>query len=317
MTIENEEVQQEPSLRETLEAAVAEHTEPAEKVEVVADTGEKKERDESGKFKTKDVVEAPIIAAKSPPQAWGGTKEEFFALPATIQDRIIQREEEVHKGFTKLDEERNLGKSMKEVITPYMAVIQAEGGTPQGAVKDLLNTAYVLRTGSPQQKAQIVAQIVQQYGVDMRNMGQQQIPQNQPPAIDPEKITQDIMTRLQSQQQDVKVQSEIEAFSVDPKNVHFSNQEVKAAMASLLQTGQAKDLQDAYDKAVWLIPSIRTTLLQSQQVDTEQKRKDEIAAKKKAGSSVSGSPGISIPNSGNPDRSLREELVANMAALRS
>jgi hypothetical protein len=324
---------EELSLRETLENAAKEHDPApvAEKVKEAAPVVEAEQaedkpkaetnRDEKGKFKAKEevtapVVDVPAVEPRKAPIAWSKERQaKFNSLPPDVQDAIIERESEVEKGFTKLDEDRNFGKSLKEVITPYMATIQAEGGTPQGAVKDLLNTAYVLRTGSPQQKAAIVQQVIKQYGIDPNLVANQQPQQMQAaPQFDPAEIERNIMNKLQTQQMNDKVANELAAFTADPKNVHFSNPTVKDYMSSLLGAGKAKDYQDAYDQAIWLVPEIRPALIAAQTQPQQAQPTQDMAAKKKAGSSVSGSPGITVPNSGNPNRSLRDELEANLNA---
>lgn len=316
---------EELSLRDQLETAMEEHTaEPVvteSKPEVTAETKPAAEgRDEQGKFvaKPKDEPTAqPVPTAKKVPLAWAKNPQ-FNALTPEMQDAIIERETEVEKGFTRLDDDRNFGKSLKEVIAPYMATITAEGGTPAGAVKDLMNTAYVLRSGTEQQKVAVVQQVIKQYGINPQLLGiqqtqqQQTAPQAQP--INEEAITQKIMNNLQTQQMNANIAEELKAFTADPKNVHFSNTAVKGKMSSLLGTGEAKNYQDAYDQAIWLVPELRPALIAAQTQPNTAQRTQDIAAKKKAGSSVSGSPGIVVPNSGNPNRSLREELEANMSA---
>lgn len=320
MTEENEEL----SLREQLEAAVVEHTEEPVKIEpTVAEnasvqTEEKPKaegRDEKGQFTTKPAKEtkaeaAPVTTAKKPPEFWPqARKDKFGTLPPDVQDLMLEREAEVEKGFTKMDDERTFGKQLKEVVAPYMATIQAEGGTAAGAVKDLLNTAYILRSGSPQQKAAIVQQVIKQYGVDTRLFGAQASGQTQQPSINKDEIVREAITAFQTQQMNDTIASELKAFTADTKNVHFAA--VKDNMSALLGAGIAKNYQDAYDQAVKLAGL-------SPVVNAEPQRQQpsvDVAAKKRAGSSVSGSPGITIPNSGNPNRSLREELDANWGAI--
>lgn len=338
MELENEDTQAEPSLRETIEAAVDEHAaveKPAvsEAAQVETEAAEKaKGRDEKGRFAKDDTQESAIIAVAEPqvkskeaPFGWTtANKAEFNKLPVHIQDEILRREDETHKTITKHDEERVLGKSMRDVISPYMAIIQAEGGTPQGAVKDLLNTAYVLRTGSPQQKLGILSQVAQQYGVDLRAIAQGQTQPQQPSDPHVQALQQQVAEmkkiiddnqKLQTQQDHDRLQQIIGAFAEDPKNVHFSNQKVKAFMKTLLEGGHAQGLQDAYDQAIYALPEIRSTLTPVQAQD-QAKRQQEVQAKKKAGSSITGGPGSSVPNTGNPERSLREELQAQLAASR-
>lgn len=318
---------EELSLRDQLETAMEEHTaEPVvteSKHEVTTEEKPITEgRDEHGKFVAKPKDESavqPAVTAKKPPEFWPQKRKDWFNQKTPEdQDIILEREKEVEQGFTKMDDERIFGKSQKEAIAPYMAMIQAEGGTPAGATRDLFNTAYVLRSGNDQQKADILKQVIKQYGINPQLLGiqqtqqQQNAPQAQP--INEEAITQKIMNNLQTQQMNANIAEELNAFTADTKNVHFSNPAVKGKMSSLLGTGEAKNYQDAYDQAIWLVPELRPALIAAQTQPQQAQRTQDIAAKKKAGSSVSGSPGIVVPNSGNPNRSLREELEANMSA---
>jgi hypothetical protein len=322
-------------LRSTIAAAVEEHSAPTEKTDAPAvEPPEKpvvekaaKARDEKGKFAKSEAEAAaavePPAKVREAPFGWSAeNKAKFNALPPEIQDQVLLREDETHKTITKHDEERNLGKSMKEVIAPYMAIIQSEGGTPQGAVKDLLNTAYILRTGSPVQKLAVMQQVAQQYGIDLRQVAQAPAQQNVDPNISAlQKQVQDLQAHinnqsaLHKQSEDAKIQSLYQAFAAKPENVHFSNPKVQAFMATVLNGGHAESYQDAYDQAIYAIPEIRSTLTPVQQVD-QAKRQQEVQAKKKAGSSISGGPGLSVANTGNPTRDLREEIAHNLAASR-
>ncbi|MGR2433573.1 hypothetical protein FDG14_24970, partial [Salmonella enterica] len=71
------------------------------------------------------------------------------------------------------------------------------------------------------------------------------------------------------EQQNQTVMSEIEQFKSNPANVHF--EAVKDDMAILLQSNRAESLQDAYDKAVWMRPDIRKSLVEQQRTEAEQK----------------------------------------------
>ena len=88
-------------------------------------------------------------------------------------------------------------------------------------------------------------------------------------------------------------------------------------MADLLSKGVAQSLQEAYDMAVYANPTLRQSLIaahtsQSRQ-STEQQQRAEAA--RKAGSSIAGSPGSTRTSGAAPvDRSLREEIAANIKA---
>lgn len=302
--------------------------------DIVPDTAEQKPaRNEAGKFAKKqksediDAVD-PVKPEPKPeikvPNSWSAaSKAKWADLPAELQTEINKRETEIHQGFTRMDEDRQFGKSLKDVISPYMPIIQAEGGTPVTAIQSLLNSAYVLRTGTPQAKSQLFHQLAHQYGVDLTQIPQGQVktdPQLQ--AIQSELMQlknerQNELT-MREQQERSNLQSQIDTFAADPKNGHF--EAVKADMAALLQGGRAKDLQEAYDMAVWARPDIRSTLIQSQTSELEAKRVAEAKAKadaaRRASVSVKGGPGAAAPtNSAVTNRSLREELVANYRDL--
>jgi hypothetical protein len=306
----------------TEEAEVAE-TEVNDPAEEVVET---KSRDESGKFAKKETAEEPTEEpTKEPtlsaPQSWSGPmKERWKELAPDFQAEILRRENDTHKMVTSHDGELRLGREMKDVISPYMPIIQAEGGNPAQAVQGLLNTAYLLRTGTPERKVQLLQEIARTYDIPMGGV-QQQSPNDYVQRLE-SKIQQleqqvnpeTVKSLLQGEMENVRIQSEINAFAANTANKHFES--VKAAMAPLLASGQAKDLQEAYDMACWASPSIRSTMLNSYKENDAAKRKEEMAAKKNASVSITGSPSL---NSGNakppPERSIREELQANMAAV--
>lgn len=343
-------------IREALEAAMrGDVDEPEAETPEIAAVEEMEEisipvraRDDKGRFAAADgaepvapetsvpnAAETPEVAdpaaaetALSPPNGWSAAaKGKWHELPPDIQAEVQRREADIHKQASKSDDERNFGRELSRVINPYLPQIQAEGGTPAGAVQSLLNTAYVLRTAPPEQKRQLLLGLAQQYGVDL---GQ---PTRQQPQITPELqplyqelqqlrgyITQSQQQTLQQQQAEQnrlnsEVQSELQTFSADPKHAHF--EAVKAHMAALLREGAAKDLQDAYEQATWANSDIRATLLATQRAEEEQKRRVEAKRKadeaKRKGTSITGGPGFS--NGAAPEsRSLRDDLEAQFAA---
>lgn len=259
---------------------------------------------------------------KGAPTSWNAeVKSKWDAIPQDVQQQILKREEDMNKGFRQIDEERSFARQIKDVVSPYMPIITAEGGTPAGAIQDLLNTAYRLRTASPAEKGQLLYQIAQQYGADMSASSPtqsyvdpqlQQLEQRQRTI---EQMIQREQQNYQSQQQNA-IAGEIAAFQSDPTRVHF--EAVKAHMAALLSSGLAKDLGDAYDQAVYARPDIRSTLLQQHSADSEAKRLADIKSKsnaaRNASGSVRGAPGGAVSSKAAPERSLRDELKDNLRA---
>lgn len=329
MEIETPEpVEQVNEVVETTEA------EPA-KVETLRETLEKantevksRDRDEKGKFKEKlklpendKITVAPVeVKATKTPESWmhGERAKHWETLTPAAKEELAKREAEVHQGITKMDEERQLGKQIRDVVTPYLATIQAEGGTPVTAVQSLLNTAHVLRTADPYTKAAHVAQVIKQFDVDLSLLGT--AVQGQPRQADPMLMTMQQkldavenqlreQTNLQKANEDAKVQSEIAKFQSDPANKYF--EQVKPEMVKLLSAGVAQTLPEAYQIATMANPTVRPLVL-AEQAEAG-KRSNEVAAKKKAAVSVVGSSSTIPANTSAPAKSLRAELEAQFA----
>lgn len=243
------EISVEDDIREALSAISATDVtdnEPADDdAEIEGDViGEPEEAAENAEVKE---IEAPAVTEVKidPPVSLSGSiKAKWHELPDDVKAEWKKREDDIHRMMTAKEGELNLGRSVKEIAAPYEAIIRAEGGTVEGAFKDLLNTAYVLRTGSPQQKAQLIMMTAKQYGVDL---GQHIAQQSQNPlsaiqqeiqALRQQADPNRIKSQLQEEMERDRINSEIEAFAANPSNVHFNT--VKSAMGSLIAAGRAK-----------------------------------------------------------------------------
>lgn len=244
-------------------------------------------------------------AAVKPPDSWSpAAKAKFSTLDPDIQAEIARREAEVHKGFTRQDEHRNLGKTFEQAVQPYMAMIRSEGSDPVRATAALLQSAYTLRSGSPDQKEQLVLGLMSQFQIDPNRVfqrlagGQSQQQQSDPQVVQLRQTVEQLQQRLMQgdqqvqQQEQAQINTTIESFASDPKNLYFAN--VKPEMAALLRDGRAKDLQEAYDMACWARPDIRSLLLQQQDQQRQATERgaaaDRAAKARRAGSVLTGSP---------------------------
>jgi hypothetical protein len=278
--------------------------------------------DESPAEIKEDLAEAkPVAKHKAPEGYTPAFKEKWASLPDDIQAEISKREEDFHKMVTAKDGELNLGKEMKEVISPYMPIIQAEGGTPATAVRDLLNTAYVLRKGTPEQKLAVVQTVCEQYGIDLSAAMQEK------EYVDPtiSQLQQEInrlktvanpdamFKQLQERQERDNIQKEANAFASNPEHKYF--EKVRPFMASFLGEGVAKDYKEAYDMACYAHPEIRSILESEKKAVEQEKRKSEVAAKLNAASSITGSPATnSVSNAVSPNEDLETTIRAAFRA---
>jgi hypothetical protein len=322
---------------------------PAE-VKVEIDKPDTRARDEAGKFIETD--KAKPVAAKQTEQAAPGVqvpsqpigqpivqapqslraefKEKFSQLPPEWQAEITRREADTAKALASQDEERLLGKKVNEMAMPYLPTIRAEGATVEKAFSDYLQTAHVLRSGTDIQKAQAVASVINSFKVNPQALfsvlqGANVVPGQQPPsAYDPRldtlqqrlnQIEQDRQAEIQQRQlqEQHSLQSQIEAFSSKPGHEHFDR--VRTHMGILLENGIASDMDDAYNRAVYADPDIRSTLLATAQPGQRQSEATARTARaKNAAVSVTGAPGSSRPLNGSKSLgSIEDDLRAAIA----
>lgn len=234
-----------------------------------------------------------IVAQPHPtqtaPSSWNKDVAGKWAdLPAEVRAEIHRRENDYHRGIDQYKQAANIAHEVQTTLQPYMANIQAAGVHPLQAVGKLMQADHVLRNGAPEEKAQFLAQIARDYGVDLNQV--------QPlPPMDPQvqqlmrqnqQLQQFQQSTLQTQQQ--AVLSEIEAFRANPENADF--EVIKGEMSKLLEAGLATSLEDARDKARWMRPDIRQTLVHQQSANA-QKQQAEAARRQRAQSAAGGVKG--------------------------
>lgn len=342
----------EESLEDTIRAAIhsSEPVTPEALPVLEANPVDNVARDESGKFASAPKVKRetltlpkadastvadnvvqlpqPTTVIKAPDGWKAELKAVFPSLPPEVQAEIARRETDTHKALTRQDEERTFAKRVNEIVSPYLPTIRAEGGTPEKAIESLLQTAHTLRNGNDFQKAQNVAAVIQQFNVKPEvlfsilqggnvNTGNplQQVPHTQA-AIQPHQVAEIVQAELAKQhqiQEQHSLQGKIEAFAADPTHPHFER--VKVLMGSLLETGEAEDLEDAYSQAVYAKPDIRSSLVAQQTQAANDQRVTAVRATaeaaKRAGGSVSGGPGSARAlNGSGADIPLEETIRA-------
>ena len=223
-----------------------------------------------------------------------------------------RRESDFFKGIGEFKSHADRARQYDQVIAPYKQTLEQLGVDAPTAISALLRADHTLRTADPKTKAVYFQQLAREYGIDLN----QQID-----PIEAQTLTlQQQMAALREQQQmwqnqiqaqeQQKVMSEIEAFRAQAPHLDA----VRDEMALLLETGKANSLQDAYDKAVWMRPDIRQSLIEQQKAQVAQQVQAQRA--KAAQVSVKGSSpaaGGVQPTKG----SLREQLEAAFNDIRS
>jgi hypothetical protein len=283
-----------------------------------------------------------------PPSSWKPlVRAEWAKLPANVRAEIHRREQDFQNGQSQLLPDAQLGKSLRDVIRPYEAMIQAEGGTPERAVADLFRTAAVFRTGTQMQKLQAIAQVADQFRVDLTPLfnamqqGKGAAPPAQPgqlrdPRVDQlieQSQRQERERQQQLQQEQQRVSQELES-SVNrwmnetdaqgnPKRPYLNDviNEMSALVAQFKQSdpslNHSQALDKAYEAAIWAHPEVRQLLTQQQQTELDAKRRADNQSRvrdaKRAGS-VNVTRRASVPSPGKPG-SMDETLNATAREL--
>lgn len=310
------EKQDEPSLDDALSSKFKELTAPVEEKEP--------EKEEVKKDEEPDKI--PDIEAKKAPSSWrANVREHFNALPPEVQDEILRREGDIHKGIEGYKQDAEYGRGLKNVLSQYENDFSQFGVTAPQAVQNLLQTEKTLRTGTPDQKLAIISSLVQDYGIPIEALvsddGQVRDTAKQQSALMSRisQLEQQLHGQASQQRQvvDRETSDIISRFASDPANVYF--EDVREEMGRLLSNGLANDIKEAYEKATWSRSDIRAVILTQQQKEAEAQRQKDNAAKvaqaKKAAGTTLKTSGVT-PNA-NGNVSLDDDLRAVYRKLNS
>lgn len=268
------------------------------------------------------------------PVDWGPKERENWSkVPRDIQARIVQREKDMAEAMANTKDARQTHDAFKQLSQSYAPIMAAEGvSDPMEAVKGLFDTVATLRMGTPQQKAQMVAQLIGNYGVDIQTLDsalageapaaadpqQTQLQQMLDERLAPMNQLMEAINQAQTQQQtqtQENAQASVREFA---KTAEFLN-DVRQDMADLIDMaasrGQDMSLEDAYKKACMMNPEISAVLAQREQEANIRANAQTMANKNAAASSVVGRQGN--PAAGKPqgDGSIRSSLLNAMDTL--
>lgn len=216
---------------------------------------------------------------------------DWSKLPENVRQQIHQREQDFHNGIRQYKDAAGFGQTMAQEMLPYQQVMRERGVTPQTVVRDIMGALNTMVTGSEETKAQVFLKMAGDYGINLDTVMslRQRAPSQAAPDFSPvlqrvqqleTRISQADQEREQAQQREDDAR--VNAFLNDPKNEHART--VAKQMSSLLMSGQAKDLQDAYEQAIWLHPEVRTKLLEKQEADRRKRESEQAANARKAAS---------------------------------
>lgn len=252
----------------------------------------------------------PILMASMRPAA----REHWASLPPQVQQEIVRREEQVQHILQESAGSRQFASRFNQMIQPYQAAIQVEtGGDVMKAVQGLMDTATRLRFGTPAEKAQLVANLVKSYGVDVMALDGAlagvPIPQGSPQGMDPNYVNQAVQQALapimQAAEQNRRNQEQAIVNEVSTELSQFAQkaeffQDVRMIMADMMEiserNGIPMTLQDAYDRSCMLHPEIKDIMLARRQAATAQTLTKNAQRSRSAAMSVRGAAPVGRPD---------------------
>jgi len=310
-----------------LDTIINDAIEKAETGSIDASQGSGRSRDERGRFAadnsapdaslegategaaTADTGEPDKPAAEQPleaPSRWSeADKAKFAAWPRDVQEAVIERHKAMEADYTRKTQDianfRKVAEPLVQAVQPfaeYMQNLSPSLGLSQGEmIQGLLRTEYVLRNGTPEQKAAAFEDIATTYGFDLASFSRGEGGQPDPLINDLRQQVQHLTGRLSSyenqNQQELSRQlhTEVETFKATknadgtPKFPHFER--FKGVMAHALTTGEASTLEEAYELATAPLQEALATELQTRQKTADQQRQEAVTRAKKAGPVVS------------------------------
>lgn len=238
-----------------------------------------------------------------------------------------QRERHIEQTLTQTATMRKFATDFAQMVQPYSHLIRAQNSTPLQAVHNLMSTAAGLMQGNPQQKAEMVAQIMGNYGVDVQLLDQVlakaynpqtaqfNAQQNSAPPAWAQPIFAWMNKAEQTQQQYEAQQRQIADQEIEQMSSQPFFDDLRDDIADIMEIaakrGKIISLQDAYKKAVELDPEIsklvKKTPVQSAPQNDVSRAASTLARARKAAKTIHGAPRGEGGKSDKP-KTRREQL---------
>ena len=228
-------------------------------------SGEQDEQAKAPGTSAEKPANPPLVA---PPKTWRpDAVAHWEALPQQVRDEVLKREEDMYRGLEQYKAQAESASSLMKAVEPYLPQMRQFNVQPAEAVGRLLKAHDTLVNGSVMDKMQVFQQVAKDYGVDLAGFGQ--LPEGDADprlvALSTElkqaKATLNELLQTQSLTAAQEAERTVSAFVSEvgedgqPLRPYFND--VADDIVGLLNTGVAKDLADAYNRAIWTNPVTR------------------------------------------------------------
>jgi hypothetical protein len=257
---------------------------------------------------TGNVAAAPQTQELKAPVSWRPEiREKWGRVDPEVRAEIARRESELGKVLQSSAGQRQFVEAFEKIVGPYEMFIRAENSNPLQAVDNMMRTAAELRVGTPASKANLVAGIIRNFGVDLQMLDgilagqapqhQAQVQANQfrDPRVDQMIQAQQAHQQQQARFEDEAIRQGLGSFA----QTHEFYRDVAALMADIVEVetrqGRGVDLEKVYAKACQMHDGVSTILSQRASAQSTQSTSRAVLRAKRAAASVKGDP---TPNGG-------------------
>ena len=211
------------------------------------------------------------------PKSWAKDKHEIWKTMSPEAKEVYRiREKQMLDGLEQYKEHNDSGRRFKEVMSPYKDYLRQQNVDEVKAIEYLMSAQYRLSTGDPQTKLTMIKDLARASGLDLDQIYGKSGETQSNSALEPLlneiksiKSEQNAWKQAEFNKTRQQVQSAVEKFASDPKNVYFD--ECADHIAKFIQQGDK--LEDAYEKAVWANPVTRAKELARIQTESVEKLK--------------------------------------------
>ena len=244
------------------------------------------------------------------PQSWGAAEREHWGnLDPAVQAQVKKREAEVQNVMAQASQAKNFQSEFDGSMSRYGQLFQQQNGTPMQAVGEGMQTAAGLMQGTTQSKAETVADLIEQYGIDVATLDtalsgriNRTANPNEPDGNLKNYLSEQLapmqqfmqqqqnQIQLSQQNQYVSAQQELEQFINNNEFARDLLPDMNDMVGLAGQRGVEMSYQQAYDKALLLRPDIQQIMAQRQGGQAAAQNNQEIQRKQNAT--------VSIPRAG-------------------
>mgnify|MGYP003133677516 FL=1 len=230
----------------------------------------------------------------SAPENWNSEDREMFdSLPLNAKERLLKREKEMTADYTRktqdLATQRKDLEALQKVIEPAKQAIQATGISEAEYISRLLGADQALRANPKM----ALRQLAQGYGINLESLNESEDWNDPDPQYAQlQKQLQEVQGELNQFKQhnfqtarnetenQIQVFAETKDANGNLKHPHFDKLRVK--MGNLIDAREAKNMEEAYNKALRLDDDLYEETLKTQraQAKKEEEKKRKLAVEK-------------------------------------